>query len=116
MSTGCAANGSRRGAWTDKDIPRLIGFNAEGCIYKDAQTAVGRICGRWYCKISADGAVGQLRGFDFVVLCGAFLLFLTAFFAAMVVKQTPRGDAMFIQMLGGASRRILDHDALSLLN
>lgn len=47
---------------------------------------------------------------------GAFLLFLTAFFAAMVVKQTARGDAMFIQMLGGASRHILDHDALSLLN
>lgn len=47
---------------------------------------------------------------------GAFLLFLTAFFAAMVVKQTPRGDAMFIQMLGGASRHILDHDALSLLS
>lgn len=36
--------------------------------------------------------------------------------AAMVVKQTARGDAMFIQMLGGASRHILDHDALSLLN
>lgn len=47
---------------------------------------------------------------------GAFLLFLTAFFAAMVVKQTARGDAMFIQMLGGASQHILDHNALSLLS
>lgn len=28
-------------AWTDKDIPRLIGFYAEDCVYKDAQTAAG---------------------------------------------------------------------------
>ncbi|WP_372784315.1 phosphotransferase [Phenylobacterium sp.] len=46
---------------------------------------------------------------------GGFLLFMTAFFAAMVVKQTPRGDDMFIQMLGSASRHILDHDALATL-
>ena len=46
---------------------------------------------------------------------GAFQLFLTAFFAAMVVKQTARGDDMFMQMLGSASRHILDHDALSSL-
>jgi hypothetical protein len=46
---------------------------------------------------------------------GGFLLFLTAFFAAMVVKQTARGDDMFMQMLGGASRHILDHDALASL-
>ena len=46
---------------------------------------------------------------------GGFLLFMTAFFAAMVVKQTARGDDMFIQMLGGASQQILDHDALAAL-
>ena len=40
---------------------------------------------------------------------------MTAFFAAMVVKQTARGDDMFIQMLGGASQQILDHDALAAL-
>lgn len=28
-------------AWTDKDVPRLIGFYAEDCLYKDAQTAQG---------------------------------------------------------------------------
>ncbi|MGH6910199.1 MAG: phosphotransferase, partial [Phenylobacterium sp.] len=42
---------------------------------------------------------------------GGFLLFMTAFFAAMVVKQTARGDDMFMQMMGGASQQILDHDA-----
>jgi hypothetical protein len=46
---------------------------------------------------------------------GAFLLFFTAFFAAMVVKQTPRGDDMFMQMLGSASQHILDHDAMRAL-
>ncbi len=46
---------------------------------------------------------------------GAFLLFLTAFFAAMVVEQTARGDEMFLQMIGGASDHIRDHDALAAL-
>jgi hypothetical protein len=46
---------------------------------------------------------------------GAFLLFFTAFFAAMVVKRTPRGDDMFMQMLGSAACHITDHDALATL-
>lgn len=46
---------------------------------------------------------------------GGFLLFLTAFFASMVVVQTPRGDDMFMQMLGSACDHIADHDALSVL-
>jgi hypothetical protein len=43
---------------------------------------------------------------------GGYLLFLTAFFAAMIVTQTSRGDDMFIQMLGSAAQHMLDHDAL----
>jgi hypothetical protein len=43
---------------------------------------------------------------------GAYLLFLTAFFAAMIVTQTPRGDDMFIQMLGSAAEHMLEHGAL----
>lgn len=46
---------------------------------------------------------------------GAFTLFLTAFFAAMVVEQTARGDEMFLQMIGGATTHIHDHSALDLL-
>lgn len=46
---------------------------------------------------------------------GGFLLFLTAFFAAMIVKQTARGDDMFMQMIASGTRHIQDHDALSLL-
>jgi hypothetical protein len=46
---------------------------------------------------------------------GAFLLFLTAFFAAMIVKQTSRGDDMFMQMVDSATDHIVDHRALDLL-
>ena len=28
-------------AWTDKDVPRLLRFYAEDCVYKDPQTAQG---------------------------------------------------------------------------
>lgn len=47
---------------------------------------------------------------------GAFLLFLTAFFASMIVKQTARGDDMFMQMIASATDHIADHDALRLLD
>ncbi|MGH6996891.1 MAG: hypothetical protein ACREEO_01805, partial [Phenylobacterium sp.] len=40
---------------------------------------------------------------------GAYLLFATAFFAAMVVTQTERGDEMFLQMIGSASDHLCDH-------
>lgn len=43
---------------------------------------------------------------------GGYLLFLTAFFAAMIVTQTERGDAMFLQMLGSAAEHMADHGAL----
>lgn len=46
---------------------------------------------------------------------GAFLLFFTAFFASMVVIQTPRGDDMFFQMIRSATDHILDHDAMAAL-
>ncbi|HYG28270.1 MAG TPA: phosphotransferase, partial [Caulobacteraceae bacterium] len=58
---------------------------------------------------SADDLARDYRG-------GAFLLFLTAFFAAMIVKQTPRGDDMFMQMIASATRHIADHEALALLD
>lgn len=40
---------------------------------------------------------------------GGYLLFLTAFFAAMIVTQTDRGDEMFLQMLESAATHMLDH-------
>jgi aminoglycoside phosphotransferase (APT) family kinase protein len=46
---------------------------------------------------------------------GGYLLFLTAFFAAMIVTQTPRGDDMFVQMLSSAAEHMLEHGALDAL-
>lgn len=46
---------------------------------------------------------------------GSFQLFLTAYFAAMVVTQTARGDDMFFKMLNGAVAQIMDSGALELL-
>ena len=43
---------------------------------------------------------------------GGYLLFLTAFFAAMIVTQTDRGDAMFLQMISGSVNHMQDHGAL----
>ena len=46
---------------------------------------------------------------------GGFQLFFTAFFAAMLVTQTERGDAMFFRMLNGAADQIRDTGAMALL-
>ena len=40
---------------------------------------------------------------------GGYLLFGTAFFAAMIVSQTERGDRMFLQMLGAGAQHMRDH-------
>jgi hypothetical protein len=47
---------------------------------------------------------------------GAFRLLMTAFVASMRVKQTDRGDAMFMQMAGSAAEHLVEHDALRLLD
>lgn len=46
---------------------------------------------------------------------GAYQLFLTAYFAAVVVTQTQRGDDMFFRMLNGGVDLILDNGAENLL-
>jgi hypothetical protein len=44
-----------------------------------------------------------------------FGLFMVAFYASMIVTQTPRGDAMFMAMLRSASDQIIDLDSLDFL-
>jgi hypothetical protein len=46
---------------------------------------------------------------------GGFRLLTTAFLAGMGVKQTARGDAMFIQMITSAVDHIIDHAAIAAL-
>jgi hypothetical protein len=45
----------------------------------------------------------------------AFALFMVAFYASMIVTQTPRGDDMFMAMLRSASDQVIDLDSLSFL-
>jgi aminoglycoside phosphotransferase (APT) family kinase protein len=45
----------------------------------------------------------------------AFALYLVAFYASMIVTQTPRGDDMFMQMISSATNQVLDLDALEFL-
>lgn len=71
---------------------------------------------RYHAALVAGGVAGYGRdALEQDYRGGAFLLFLTAFFAAMIVKQTPRGDDMFLQMIASATTHIADHDALELL-
>jgi hypothetical protein len=71
---------------------------------------------RYHAALTAGGVTGYGRdALDRDYAGGAFLLFLTAFFAAMIVKQTPRGDDMFMQMIASATVHIADHGALGLL-
>lgn len=75
-----------------------------------------RLLRRYHAALEAGG----VKGYDFAALkhdyrTGAFHLFFTAFFAAMVVVQTKRGDDMFMQMLRAATDHIVDHDALAAL-
>ncbi len=63
---------------------------------------------------------GGVRGYSMDDLkrdygTGAFHLFFTAFFASIVVVQTPRGDDMFFQMLRSATDHIHDHGAMAAL-
>ena len=60
----------------------------------------------------ADYSLEQLRH-DYAR--HSFQLFFTAFFAAMLVQQTERGDVMFFTMLRRAADQIIDWNALSLL-
>lgn len=45
----------------------------------------------------------------------AFGLFIVAFYASVIVTQTPRGDDMFMAMIRSATDQILDLDALAFL-
>jgi hypothetical protein len=41
MTDIAAFNSAWLRAWSEKDVPRLVGFYAEDCVYRDPQTAAG---------------------------------------------------------------------------
>jgi hypothetical protein len=91
-----------------------VAYFLAGALPADARRAAEpELLARYLEGLRAHG----VRGYDAADLArdyavGAFLLFFTAFFAAMIVKQTDRGDEMFLQMVASASQHIIDHDAL----
>jgi hypothetical protein len=72
-----------------------------------------RLLDLYYATLTDLGVAGYSRG-DLTRHYGqgGYLLFLTAFFAAMIVTQTARGDEMFLQMLGGAADHMTDHGVI----
>jgi Phosphotransferase enzyme family len=60
-----------------------------------------------------------VTGYDFETLWldyrrGAWLALLTSVFASAIVKQTKRGDAMFMRMARGAAAQMIEHGTLAL--
>lgn len=67
-------------------------------------------------ELAAQGVSDYLEAdFRRHYVSGAFQHFFTAYFAAMLVTQTPRGDDMFFRMLNGAVDLIVDYDAVDWL-
>lgn len=94
-----------------------VGYFLAGALTPDQRRAAEpELLARYLEGLKALGVAGY--GMDALkrdYAGGGLLLFLTAFFAAMVVKRTARGDDMFIQMLGSGAQHAIDHDALSTL-
>jgi hypothetical protein len=94
-----------------------VGYFIAGAITPAQRRAHGpALVDLYIAELAARGVVGY--GPETVarhVVAGALQLFLTAFFAAMLVTQTPRGDDMFFKMIDGATALIADERAISRL-
>ena len=94
-----------------------VAYFLAGAIPPDVRRANEKdLLDRYYAQLTGLGVRGYSRddlGTDYA--SGGFQLFLTAFFAAMVVNQTERGDDMFFVMLNGAAAQIDDAGAIALL-
>jgi hypothetical protein len=94
-----------------------VAYFLAGAITPDERREHGpALIARYRAKLAELG-VGRYDRADFErdFARGGFQLFITAYFAAMAVTQTARGDDMFFQMLNGAVALILDSDALAML-
>jgi hypothetical protein len=91
-----------------------VGYFIAGAISPELRQAEeARLTDLYLGEMDRLGA-GDYRREEFLqhYVAGAYQHFFTAFFAAMLVTQTPRGDDMFFQMLNGAVDLIADHDAV----
>lgn len=90
-----------------------IGYFIAGALTPDARkTHEAELLDHYAQALGENGAgdypFGEMRRH---YVTGAYQLFLTAYFAAVMVGQTPRGDDMFFKMLNGAVELIFDHGA-----
>lgn len=91
------------------DVGYFIAGAVAPALRRDAETVLQGV----YLEALAREGAGPYDADAFLrhYIAGAYQHFLTAFFAAMVVTQTPRGDDMFFKMLDGAVDLIFDHGA-----
>jgi aminoglycoside phosphotransferase (APT) family kinase protein len=91
-----------------------VAYFLAGALPGDVRRAAEpELLGLYHRTLEAEGVGGYgMEDLERDYARGGYLLFLTAFFAAMIVTQTPRGDDMFIQMLSSAAEHMLEHGAL----
>jgi hypothetical protein len=89
-----------------------VGYFLSGAIPVETRRKEGAALRQYYLdRLQALGVRYDAEQFARDYAGGAAQLFLTAFFAAMVVTQTARGDDMFFVMLDGAAAEIEDSGA-----
>lgn len=94
-----------------------VGYFLAGALPPEVRRAeASDLLARYRDELARHGAIYEAEDLARAYATGGFLLFLTAFFAAMIVKQTERGDHMFVQMLTSGARHVRDHDALAYLD
>jgi hypothetical protein len=97
--------------------PNDLGYFLAGALPPDQRRASeAALLERYHRRLTTAGVKGydaaQLRR-DYAV--GGLRLLMVSFVSSMRVKQTPRGDDMFMQMAHAATEHIFDNGALDLL-
>jgi hypothetical protein len=93
-----------------------VGYFLSGALPVETRREHGAaLVGGYRAALAAHGVTYDPEQFQRDYVAGAFQLFTTAFFAAVVVNQTERGDNMFFVMLDGAAAQIDDAGALKML-
>lgn len=93
-----------------------VAYFLAGALPKDVRRTVERdLLAEYHARLAEHGVRYDLDRLWDDYRSRAFALFLVAFYASMVVTQTPRGDDMFFAMLRGATDQALDLDALAFL-
>lgn len=98
--------------------PGDVGYFLAGALAPDVRRAhEAELLARYHQGLIDLG----VTGYDAAALrrdyaSGGLRLLMTAFMASMVVKQTARGDDMFMQMSASAAEHILDNGALAFLD